>query len=241
MVLCSSVPKAGTHLLERVICLHPGVYRKLRRKVFKQNLDRYGGEARVVRSLRPGQMALTHLHWSERLRAALAVTETRALFMVRDPRAMVVSYADYVASFPRHTYSDALAGLDRSQRIAALLDGVPGVGPRPFADELALYAGWLDAPDVLVVRFEDLVGPRGGGCEARQRATIEGIYGHLGLASNDRLIAAVSRQAFGGPSATFSHGKIDRWRTVLTGELGVRANEELSLWADRFAQAAQRT
>ena len=38
-----SVPKAGTHLLERVLCLYPGVFRRLIPSLNRWNVSRYGG------------------------------------------------------------------------------------------------------------------------------------------------------------------------------------------------------
>ena len=42
-VFCVSIPKSGTHLLERALCLHPALYRKLVPTISGANVAKFGG------------------------------------------------------------------------------------------------------------------------------------------------------------------------------------------------------
>src|SRR3982751_3014848 len=62
-VLCVSIPKAGTHLLERALCLHPRLYRKVVPTVTDDKLRRYGGLDGLLARVKPGQVIVSHLRF----------------------------------------------------------------------------------------------------------------------------------------------------------------------------------
>src|SRR4029077_11678276 len=62
-VLCVSIPKAGTHLLERAICLHPKLYRKLLPTVSDENVHRWGGHSGLIAKMHPGLVVTAHLRF----------------------------------------------------------------------------------------------------------------------------------------------------------------------------------
>jgi hypothetical protein len=69
-------------------------------------------------------------------------------------------------------------------------------------------------PRVLNVRFEDLIGSKGGGNDERQIKTIADIFAYLEADGIDaRLIAG---KAFSENSVTFRKGKIGDYRNVLS-------------------------
>jgi hypothetical protein len=68
-------------------------------------------------------------------------------------------------------------------------------------------------PDVLAVRFEDLVGARGRGSVDSQVDTVEKVASFLGIGCADP--AAVADGLFNANSFTFHRGMIGGWREVL--------------------------
>jgi len=69
-------------------------------------------------------------------------------------------------------------------------------------------------PRVLNVRFEDLIGSKGGGSDQKQLATIEGIFRYLGIEGIDA--AQIARRAFDEGSVTFRKGQIGQYKKELS-------------------------
>jgi len=207
-VFCVSIPKSGTHLLERALCLHPELYRKLVPTVSGENVGRLGGLTGLLGRMRPGQVVVSHLRHSEDAERALARAGVRGLFMVRDPRDILVSQIHYATSRADHRTHDLFASLpDERARLRAAIVGDPA-GPLPsIAERLSYFQGWLSS-DLLLVRFEDLVGPAGGGSADRQRDLIRRIFEHVGVEADERRVEAVTRRLFSSDSPTFRSGQV---------------------------------
>ncbi len=80
----------------------------------------------------------------------------------------------------------------------------------PFRDAYRENRWLLHHPNVLKVRFEDLVGEGGGGSQVSQAAAIESWAKFLRV---DVPAEELAEGLFGGTS-TFSTGRVDSWRNV---------------------------
>jgi hypothetical protein len=83
----------------------------------------------------------------------------------------------------------------------------------------------LDTP-VLLLRFEDLVGPAGGGDADRQRTALVDLYAHLGLDVDAAWIDQLQERVFSDRSPTFRRGAIGGWREVFDEETAAVFDEE---------------
>jgi hypothetical protein len=221
-VLSVSLPKAGTHLLERAVCLHPRLHRKMLATVWPEALDRWHGLSGLLGTLGPGQVVVAHLPFEPDYPAALSSTGARALFLTRDPRDIVLSQAHYAVQKPDHPFHRAFADqTDLRGRVLVAIDGDAATGLPSIADRLDRYRGWLDGA-AETVRFEDLIGPNGGGDAARQREVVERVYRHLGLDLETALIERVCRELFSDASPTFRKGAIGGWRERFDDDLTER-------------------
>jgi hypothetical protein len=221
-VLSVSLPKAGTHLLERAICLHPRLHRKMLATVWPEALTRWGGLRGLLARLSPGQVIVAHLPFEPDYPEALDASGTRALFLTRDPRDIVLSQAHFAVGRPDHPFHRAFTGAaDVRERVLVAIEGDRESGLPSIANRLDRYEPWLHGR-AEVVRFEDLVGPNGGGDAARQRQAVEGIYRHLGLDDDPRLVDDVCRRLFSDASPTFRRGAIGQWRSQFDDELAAR-------------------
>lgn len=218
-VFCVSIPKSGTHLLERALCLHPALYRKAIPTVSDENIERWHGLDGLLGRIRSGQVVMSHLRYRAGYQDALARRRTRSIFMVRDPRDIVVSQVHYVSKRGDHRLHARFAqepNVRDRLRLAIVGDaanGLPSIG-----DRLGYFAGWLDA-GCLVVRFEELVGPQGGGERARQRACVAAIFDHVGVPSSEPAVDSVCDRLFSSDSPTFRAGRIGQWPEYLDDEL----------------------
>ena len=228
-VLVVSLPKAGTHLVERAVCLHPRLYRKLRRTVNRENVGAEG-LAGVLDSVRPGQVAVAHLPFDPSYPALLE--DVKTLFVIRDPRDMAVSLAHYIQSRGDHPlHVEYRERSDERSRIElAILGDSEARPPAPSLESLlAGFSGWLGS-GALVVRFEELIGARGGGDDETQARSLRAIYDHLGVDAPPR----VGQRLFSSASPTFRTGQIGGWREAFDSELDALFEREAGSWLEVY-------
>jgi hypothetical protein len=223
-VLCVSLPKAGTHLLERAICLHPRLYRKLAPTITAPELRRRGGADRLFGHVAAGQVVVGHLPYADDLFDTLGVRRIAPVFMTRDPRDIAVSQVRYVVSRDDHWAHELFAVRTPHDRLRLAITGDREGGLRSLAERLQQYDGWL-RPEVEVVRFEDLVGAQGGGDAGRQRETVSDLYRFLGVSDDASLLDDVCARLFSDQSPTFRKGTIGQWRESFDDELTELARE----------------
>lgn len=217
-VLCVSIPKAGTHLLERAICLDPRLYRKLLPTVSEENVHRWGGLSGLVAKVRPGQVVASHLRFHAEYSDVVDRGGIKPIFLIRDPRDIVVSQVHYVSKRTDHRLHSLFEELPNvKERLRLAIAGDPERAVVSIGDRLDYFAGWLDA--ALVVRFEDLVGPDGGGDRDRQDAALRSIYDFLGMDLDRRALARIGDRLFSADSPTFRSGAIGAWRRSFDPEL----------------------
>ncbi|WP_396593047.1 sulfotransferase domain-containing protein [Brevundimonas sp. R86498] len=223
-IFVNSLPKAGTHLVtdqlgrfpdahnSRLHILTRDVNRLTDRKThsldFEANVPEF---VKRVRTVRPGQFFSAHLPFDPALGAAMRDEGLRSIFVARDPRDILVSQFHYVVGLKRHHLHPRIMALpDDLARYEALAFGLDGSPPvLSLRQRLDVFHGWLNTPGVLVVRFEDLVGARGGGDEATKARTLTAIAEHCGL-STEGIAARAATAA--GPTATLRKGKANAWR-----------------------------
>jgi hypothetical protein len=232
-VLCVSLPKAGTHLLERAVCLHPRLYRRIVPTITARGLDRRGGPDRFLGRLSPGQVVIGHLPYTKDLFDTVTARGLRPVFMTRDPRDIAVSQVRYVVGRPDHWAHALFIDRTPTERIRLAIVGDTKGGLRSLAERLAQYEGWL-RPGVEVIRFEDLVGPNGGGDRARQREAVVDLYTFLGVSSDPTLVDDVASRLFSEQSPTFRKGTIGQWRESFDDELTSVARELAGAQIERY-------
>jgi sulfotransferase 6B1 len=218
-VLCVSIPKAGTHLLERALCLHPRLYRKLLPTLSNASLHRWGGLDGLLAKVEPGQVIASHLRFDAAFPDVVDRRHVPVIFLVRDPRDLVVSQVNYVARRSDHRFGPLFAQrAGVRERLELAIQGDPEHRLRSVGARLRVYEGWLDS-NALVVRFEDLVGPHGGGDGDRQAEAVRGIYRHIGMSIEDALVSRICGRLFSSESPTFRKGSIGQWRELFDDDL----------------------
>jgi sulfotransferase 6B1 len=218
-VLCVSIPKAGTHLLERALCLHPRLYRKLLPTITNSSLRRWDGLDGLLAKVRPGEVIASHLRFDPAFPDVVDRRGVAVIFLVRDPRDLVISQANYVSRRSDHRFNRLFAQrTDLRERLELAIAGDPEHGLRSVGERLQVYAGWLRS-NALVVRFEDLVGAGGGGDADRQAEAVRAIYRHIGMPIGDAFVTEICGRLFSPESPTFRKGAIGQWRDLFDREL----------------------
>jgi sulfotransferase 6B1 len=242
----NSVPKSGTNLvvsvLSQIDCLR---FRRLRLNhrlrwhplnvlallpsqrcevgIGKPTTVALATLRRSFAGIRPGEYAAGHVPYDGRIANLLEECGVRIVQVIRDPRDVVLSQVFHALKRKRHFLHRALvASSDDRERLRLVIngrrrrDGAPEV--RGIGDRLDRIAGWLSGPHTLVVRFEDLVGERGGGSAVAQTVAIRRIAVHVGVELSEADVERVGRDAF-GIGNTYRRGRIGSWREAFDKEL----------------------
>ena len=160
-----------------------------------------------------------HAAYSERLLSLLEANNFKSIQIVRDPRDIVVSFAYWIETRPDFFLYPYFAPLSVEARMRLLIEG--SVDTSVPVDSIATVMdrsyGWLtNAGKVLVVRFEDLVGEKGGGSYESQLQSIKSIC--RWLKKDESLAASIGENLFGGTN-TFRKGKAGSWKEEMPESL----------------------
>jgi len=171
---------------------------------------------RVLRTIRNGQFLTAHFPARGPLFPLLDRLGFRTILMLRDPRDVVVSHAYYVTRSERHHLHNRYNALPTIEdRLMASIAGFPsdqhGRGLISIGKRLGGYMPWLQAPETYVCRFEDLVGPNGGGSDEAQRNEIFSIGRHVNRPLDEPTAQRLAGRIWSPRSSTFRGGRAGDW------------------------------
>lgn len=174
---------------------------------------------RYLDSVPEGRYLTGHAAYSAHLNALLLEADFRTIQVIRHPADVIVSFARYAAeSVPWISVHGYFRQVDLRTRADLLIEGgyIPGTRTyvRGLAEQLRSIEGWhSSASNALTLRFEDIVGSKGGGDDDAQVRAITKVFDHLSL--NDKDPAELSKLLFGG-THTFRGGRIASATSVLS-------------------------
>lgn len=232
-LLANSMPKSGTHLLTSMFaqlprCTHSGRHYELdqfeRPHAWAQTGE-YDWDRAVesLRSIKRGQYVSGHFPAETPVMDGLEQLGLRCVFIVRDPRDVVVSAVHYIMGHPHHPLRQRYLSecSSHEEMILATIEGRSPLkeerGWRSIGEELARYRGWLDHAKAYVVRFEDLIGPKGGGDQQKQRAEVSAIASFAGRPVSPEDVSSITKKMWGRGAATFRKGQAGDWRRHFSG------------------------
>ena len=89
----------------------------------------------------------------------------------------------------------------------------------PYKQHLDYAWKWVENNAVYLVRYEDLIGPKGGGHRKIQIQTIDNICGYLGIAKTKEEIESIADHLWGGKTRTMHLGQSKYWEKLYNKEL----------------------
>lgn len=207
-----SIYKAGTHLLNKCVELlthkEPVTFNRLRSTI----LEKWGNlfepslaEFDEFTNLLTNEYLFLHLYYNTDYKKLLMSKNFKILLIIRDPRDQIISYAYFIQKFPQ--FAPQLHSLPINNIIDACISDIQKVYSK--------FLPWAKFNTSYTVKFEDLVGFKGGGTQGKQLREIYNIGSHIGLDMTWKKSQEVSNQLFGG-TATFREGKIGSWKTHFT-------------------------
>ena len=229
VLFANSFPKSGTHLLTQVMegfpDIGPAVNSGLPAVV---TYDGITGRRRTtaevlgdLHRLHPGDIGYGHVYAWPEVVEYLCHSGMATYFILRDPRDAVISHVYYVTEleprhFHHHYYNNVLHDFD--QRLRTSIRGLPDEAlffPNIYK-RFEPFLGWLERPEVLVLKYEDFI--------LDQSGTVSHVLDHAiqrgFFLTCDRQQAVTKLAAHIDPqnSPTFRSGKVGGWRSRFTQE-----------------------
>lgn len=228
ILLGISFPKSGTHLLDQILLGFSRVAPFARRlHSFYAEYEGASGLKRTPQqaltwldSLRPRDVASAHLFARPQVVERVISSAFVPYFIFRDPRDVAVSHVFYVTEMePRHVHHDYYRSLTCfEERLNVSILGRPDSDAEfpSLADRFVPYLNWLDRPQVMKIRFEDLVNDR--------RTILAQIAEHflqrVETVQTPRELLLETLEVSINPkkSPTFRSGKTGEWKKYFTPE-----------------------
>lgn len=167
-VLGNAMPKSGSHLIIQVLqgltkigpFVNPG-FPPVNRTEDNRHLSIEGVLANIA-NMQPGDIGYGYLNATQSFIQALTQPGMASVFIYRDPRDMIVSHVFYATEmYPEHGMHDYYREKTKSmeERIDAAIIGVNehNTTMRGVNERYQAYMGWLSIPEVLSLRFEELI------------------------------------------------------------------------------------
>jgi len=226
-VIAFTIPKSGTHLLLKLLSKldyknRPPIkgYSPCHLKLKKNQIDLIKPNCCF-----PSHAFATHENIQLTLNKSF-----KKIFIYRDPRDMVCSFANYMLKSKTNWTARHLPMEERIKTI------IVSIGPATFSTEkkspwndpilkniLTIkefyysYLDWSNTPQLYTTQFEKLVGSKGGGNDITQKQEIKNICEYLELEVDEEKINSIANTLFGNTN-TFLKGQIGSWKEYFTEE-----------------------
>lgn len=228
-----SIPKAGTHLLKRTIELLTGRVRTMVLEPGRSFGDVNMPTPELLKDFivtTGNNFRILHMPYNAAYDSILKNYRPRIILIYRDPRDQLVSRVHYMKrprtfptfKFKRLTFDHLLLSYIGSpnQPFIGMQSWIfeRNKDARALCNIQQMYDSfllWSNNPDCLMVRFEDLVGSKGGGSDQKQYETLQAIAAHLNLPVSHEKILSVANNLFGN-TPTFREGQIGSWKKHFT-------------------------
>lgn len=227
IVFGNAMPKSGSHLIFQVLqgmtkigaFVNPGfppVNRgednsKLAESMIFKNIQR----------LQAGDIAYGYIHAREPFTSYLCSEGLATIFVYRDPRDMIVSHIFYATQIHQNHgmhrfYTETLSSMDERIRAAILGVKLPGSELSSIRAKYENYLAWLEQPDVLCLRFEELIGNRNNAINRLLDYLVK--RGFTESLPRERSISCLIATINPKKSGTFRKAKPGNWREYFSPE-----------------------
>jgi hypothetical protein len=229
-VLCNSFPKSGTHLLYQILYSIPEL-KQWNDIVSVQALCGVMNTQSHIRwkvgSAPNHSIIRSHLMYCDEILKILQEFNCTRFFIYRDLRDVAVSHARWVTKEEQIFLHDIYLKMSNfDEQLMISIRGIPLGTPfgsnfshPDIGTDFSRWQGWLADANTYAVKFEHLVGERGGGSEEKRLYIVEQILDHLEIHISAEQIKSQFASGTLNPeeSHTFKKGgtgSIGGWRSV---------------------------
>lgn len=220
LFIIHSIPKCGTHLIQRIVKFMTNQV-VVQGHIGIKNLQKAYADNVIMRTF--------EAYFPQKLQIANQAGY-KVIALVRDPRDALISHVFYMRSYAdkpdNKTVRDFFVvgpGFDLlsiEEQITSLITG--SIHTPSYLNFYKERMGWACHPSNLMVKYEDLVGPRGGGRLDVQKYSLLKMaqYIHLKLTPQhlqyvlDNLYLDFGQEEEAGK--VFKHSSIGNWKTFFT-------------------------
>jgi len=195
----------------------------LNNKIKKSYLDKY------INSIDNNHFIMGHLPYSKELDDYLNNNGMKFFYIIRDPRAVLLSYYNHQHKDPTYPFHYYFKDKTIKESYKDVLNGmkINNVVLSPLKDRVKNSQCWLHSRNAFGIKFEELIGPKGGGDLTIQLKTISNALEFLGLNKTSSEIAEIADKVFYPKSETFHKGQIDSWKEEFDDEMLHYINYEI--------------
>lgn len=145
--------------------------------------------------------------------------------MIRDIRDCICSWMNWVMDLKSHNHIPGLyfylhALQNDEERLLTIIEGKDRFLPS-YRYHLEYGWGWINSKNTLIIRYEDIIGPQGGGDHEKQKEAIRKILTHLDIDFSEKEIEFLSNNLWGGATRTMKFGKSRYWENRFTHRVNV--------------------
>lgn len=159
-----------------------------------------------------GGFGASHMFHTRAADGFLSGLGMKVIVITREPRDWAYSCARKIAENPL-PFGRPLDTTMRQHILDCILGFPPNgsVGRLPMVERYERFRLWTENPEVLTIKFEDLIGRKGGGDDDVMRETIERIARFTETTIDSCVREKIVANLFGG-TKTFRRGVIGTWR-----------------------------
>lgn len=225
-VVLNSLPKSGTHLLESLFFQLPLMRHCGKRTLKIQTQDPIIPNLKHISSLKKGQFLLAHMQFHSSILERSKSNNIKIVHLVRDPRDVLISHLNYIQNMDiTHKSHSFISQFERREdKLKAMIEGKANV-LEPFSEVLDKFLPWTLKEEVLSVKFEDLIGEKGGGTLKLQKKCIKEICKFIAIEIEIEQLTEISKTVYSPKSSTFNKGKIGNWKHIL--------NDNEKMWINK--------
>ena len=180
-----------------------------------------------------------HLAFSRTVSRILTASNIYILHSLRDPRDVLLSQLAFALKHPQHFMHHHLKELhDPYEQQRLILQGYLPNGKvlqKSMADQYKDLEKWMSSSQMLLIRYEDLVGERGYGDPERQLSSVKKISCFLDLSMSHAQIKNISESLYDVNTPGFRNGKIGTWSSVLSHDFLDLFNSEMRSTMERWS------
>lgn len=252
-VLINSLPKSGTNLLAQILDLYnfkenehigsglflsPRLVPRIRNFIYKDIKDGYeiGIDTpvsikkkyieKIFLNSKEGGYLTSHMKYNDFLIDYIKNQKFKIIFMVRDPRAILNSSYNYILNNNNHQLNSHFKKMSVNKRYESLIYGSKfnNITLNSIKKKYDLISKFKNDPSILTIKFENIIGCKGGGSDELKILNIQNIANFV--RADISRTEFVSENFFGPGRKTFRKGNIESWRDEMPFEVVMEATKE---------------